>query len=130
MSYSACHESEAAAKPASGAIELQNEITRFENELQDLKSVDEKQAKDYSAQMGCNANSKALGIINYHNELLAFLNQKLEAHKLEFIQGDTADQQRNKMQTEQLKKDFEILNTDGQEIKTGLNDFVPTQVTK
>ncbi len=130
MSYSACHESKAESKPYSGAIELKEEITNFENALKELKSVHDQHVKDYSAEMGCNGNSKALGIISYHNELLEFLNHKLEYHKLQFIQADTSDQERNKKQLAELKKDFELLQADGQEIRTGLDNYPPTHVTK
>jgi hypothetical protein len=130
MSYSACHDSKAESRPSSGAIELKDEISRFEKELGELKKINDSHVQEYSEEMGCTANSKALEIIKHHNELIETLTKRLEYHKLQFIQADTANQQRNKAEMTELKNDFKELETDGQQIKTGLVAFPPTHVTK
>lgn len=130
ISYSACHETIAETKPTGGASELKNEISRFEKELGELKLINDGHVKEYSAEMGCNGNSQALEIIKHHNDLIDSLTQKLEYHKLQLIQADTTNQDRNKVELEQLKKDFQDLETDAQEIRTGLVNIPPTHVTK
>jgi hypothetical protein len=130
MSYSACHESKAELKPSSGALELKGEISRFEKELGQLKLINDGHVKEYSEEMGCTTNSKALEIIKHHNELIEALTKKLEYHKLQFIQSDTSNQARNKVEMDELKNDFKELEIDGQQIKTALEPFPPTHVTK
>jgi hypothetical protein len=130
ITYSACHETIAETTPMSGASELKDEISRFAKALGELKLINDGHVKDYSAEMGCNGNSQALGIINHHNELIEALTKRLEYHKLQLIQADTSNQQRNKAELEELKKDFKDLDADGQEIKTGLVDIPPIHVTK
>src|SRR5882672_11000695 len=96
ITYSACHETIAETKPLSGAPELKAEISRFEKTLNELKLINDGHVKDYSAEMGCTGNSQALEIIKHHNELLESLTKKLEYHKLQLIQADTSNQERNK----------------------------------
>jgi CRISPR/Cas system-associated protein Cas10 (large subunit of type III CRISPR-Cas system) len=130
MTYSACHESKAESKPESGAIELKEQISRYEDALKDLEAIHLSHIKSYSDEMGCVSDSKALAIINAHNEILAHDKEKLEAYKLQFIQADTSNEERNKKELDELKKDYDQLQIDGQEIRTGLQNIPPLHVTK
>jgi hypothetical protein len=130
ISYTSCHDTVAETKPGGSAAELKQQITRFEQTLTGLKLINDGHVKDYSEEMGCTSNSKALDIIKHHNELIEALNKRLGYHKLQLIQADTTNQERNKVELDELQKDFKTLETDAQEIRTGLVDYPPVHVTK
>jgi hypothetical protein len=130
ISYSACHDSKADAPAGGPTQELRKEISQFEQELTDLRKVHEDQIKQYSNEMGCIGESKTLEIINAHNALLDHFKQRLEYHKLQMIQADTTNSERNKHQLEELKKDEQELTNNSEEIRNGLEAFTPTHVTK
>jgi len=131
LSYSACHESKAEGQSGSGAAELKQEILRFEETLSELKLIHQGHVTTYSGEMGCTGDSKALEIINMHNELIDHAQARLEYHKLQLIQADTTNQERNNAELAELKKDLEQLESDGQQIRTGFDNFTPaTHVTK
>ena len=130
VTYSACNDSKADTGNETPAGELRQEVNRFGQQLEELRTLHEGHIKAYSEEMGCVSNSKALEIINHHNELLDHLTQRLEYHKLQLIQADTSNTGRNKAQLEELKKDENELAKDGDEIRNGLDQFVPTHATK
>jgi hypothetical protein len=132
ITYSACHESKAKDQSSpSGATELRQEVTRFEQDLTDLKTIHDQHIKAYSDEMGTMRDSKALEVINKHKALLEHHTSRLDYHKLQLVQADTTNAGRNKAELEELKKDMQQLTNDAQVIRTGLDDFSPpTHVTK
>lgn len=130
ISYSACNDSKADSISKSPAAELRQEIGRFELQYKELNSLHENQVGSYANDMGCAGNSKALELINNHQAILDHLGQRLQYHKLQLIQSDTTNEQRNNDQLAELKKDLQDLDSNAGEIRTGLDKFVPTHVTK
>ncbi|HET6991671.1 MAG TPA: hypothetical protein VFJ43_10125 [Bacteroidia bacterium] len=128
--YSACHESIAQVKSESGITLLKEQVRKFEQTLSDLKTIHADHVKQYSTEMGCTRDSKALEIINHHNELLDRHLQRLKYHKMKLAQADTSNADRNNEQLLELKKDFEQLTIDGNEIRTGFDNIEPSHVTK
>ena len=134
MTYSACHESIAESNPVSadssnGQAELKKEISRFESSLKELQLIHDGHIKSYSDEMGCVRDSKALEIIKHHNELLATHKDELASFKLRIIMGGS-DAEKNKADLQELKKDFDQLQIDGVEIRTGLENIAPLNITK
>ena len=130
ISYSACNDSKADSGSKTPAAELRQEINRFELKFEELSDLHEKQVGSYASDMGCAGNSNALEIINTHQAILDHLSQRLQYHKLQLIQSDTTNTARNKTQLIELKKDIQALDSSSVELRTGLDDFVPTHVTK
>lgn len=130
VTYTACNDSKADTGNESPASELRQEVNHFGQEVEELRTLHEGHIKSYGEEMGCMSNSKALEVINHHNELLEHLTKRLEYHKLQLIQADTSNAVRNRAQLEELKKDEVELSKDGDEIRNGLDQFVPTHATK
>jgi hypothetical protein len=128
--HSACNESKADQKPTGVSTELVEQVSLFEKELSDIKVIHENHVKTYSDEMGCLKDSKALEIINRHNELLDRNSERLKYHKMQLIQADTTNAARNTTQLIQLKKDLLQLNADAVQIKTGFDNFSPAHITK
>jgi hypothetical protein len=128
--YSACNESKADQKSTGTSSGLVEQVSLFEKELADLKVINENHIKTYSDEMGCLKDSKALEIINHHNELLDKNSDRLKYHKMQLIQADTTNATRNAEQLAVLKKDLLQLEADAAQIKTGFDNFVPTHITK
>ncbi|MDQ3110309.1 MAG: hypothetical protein M3R17_10470 [Bacteroidota bacterium] len=131
MFYSACHESKADQKNSSGVSgELTEEVSIFEKKLAELKTIHANHIKTYSDEMGCVKDSKALDIVNRHKALLDKNSDRQNYHKMQLIQADTTNIERNDKQLEELKKDLIQLQADGEEIKNGFNNFSPAHITK
>lgn len=130
ISYTACHDSRAGAPESGPAQELRQEISHFEQDITELRKVHDEHIKAYANEMGCVGESKTLEIINHHNALLDHLKNRLEYHKLQIIQSDTTNTERNRIQLEDLKKDEQELAKDAEVIRTGFDEFVPTHATK
>ena len=125
ISYSLTHNNEAVAKTPSGSSVLVQEVARFEKDLAELNLVHENHIKSYSDEMGCVKDSKALEIVSHHKSLLEHNKQRLEYHKLQLVQADTTNAERNQGELAELQKDFDQLNKDKEEIRTGFDNFVP-----
>jgi hypothetical protein len=130
FAYSACNDSVAENKSESGFTQLKEQIGKFEQTLTDLKTIHADHVKQYSGEMGCNRDSKALDIINQHNELLERNMQRLKYHKMKLAQTDSTNVDQNNAQLLELQKDFTQLNSDANEIRTGFDNFSPAHVTK
>ena len=128
--YSACNESKAGQKPTSTSSALAEQVARFEKELTGLKNIHLGHIKEYSDEMGCLRDSKALEIINHHNELLEKNSARLQYHKMQLIQSDTTNAERNNKQLEELKADMQQLENDAEVIKTGFDNFQPAHITR
>jgi hypothetical protein len=128
--YSACNESVAEQKPESASAQLKEQVGKFEQALTELKALHADHVKKYSSEMGCTRDSKALDLINRHNELLNKHSARLQYHKMQLAQADTTNAQRNNNQLLELKKDLEQLSVDGNEIRTGFDDIEPAHITK
>lgn len=130
LCYTACNESVAGQKSESGAAQLQEQVSKFQQTLTELKTLHADHVKKYSSEMGCNHDSKALEIISHHNDLLNKHTSRLQYHKMQLAQADTSNAQRNSAQLLELKKDFDQLNADGNEIRTGFDNIDPVHITK
>jgi hypothetical protein len=128
--YSACNESKADQKKTSGASSLMEQVALFEKQLSDLKIIHQNHVKTYSDEMGCVKDSKALEIVNRHKAMLDKNSERQKYHRMQLIQGDTANAARNEKQLAELKKDFAQLQADAEQIKTGFDNFTPAHVTK
>lgn len=129
--YSACNESKADQKKTSGASSsLMDQVVLFEKQLSDLKIIHQNHVKAYSDEMGCVKDSKALEMVNRHKALLDKNSERQKYHRMQLIQGDTANAARNEKQLAELKKDLVQLQADADEIKTGFDNFTPAHVTK
>lgn len=128
--YSACNESKAEQKPASSSSALAEQVTQFEKELTELKNIHLGHIKKYSDEMGCLRDSKALEIVNHHNALLEKNSARLQYHKMQLIQADTTNNERNNKQLEELKIDRQQLENDADVIKTGFDNFQPAHITR
>jgi len=95
ISYSLTHNNEAVAKTPSGSSVLVQEVARFEKDLAELNLVHENHIRSYSDEMGCVKDSKALEIVSHHKSLLEHNKQRLEYHKLQLVQADTSNAERN-----------------------------------
>lgn len=130
ITYSACNDSKADQGDTSPASEIRQEITRMEQKYKELSQLHESQVQRYATDMGCSANSTTLETINKHQAILDHFNQRIQYHKLQLIQADTANTGRNGQQLEELKKDLQDLSNNEAEIRNGLDKFTPTHVTK
>ena len=128
--YSACHESKAGQKPNSSSSALAERVSEFEKELTELKGIHQEHIKKYSDEMGCLRDSKALEIVNHHNELLEKNAARLKYHRMQLIQSDTTNAERNNKQLEELKADMQQLENDAEVIKTGFDNFQPAHITR
>jgi hypothetical protein len=128
--YSACNESKAGQKPSGSSSLLVEKVNQFENELTELKSIQQGHIKKYSDEMGCLRDSKALEIVNHHNDLLEKNAARLKYHRMQLIQADTTNAERNNKQLEELNKDLQQLENDAQVIKTGFDNFQPAHITR
>lgn len=129
--YSACNESNADQKKMTGASSALNEqVILFEKQLSELKLLHDNHIKAYSDEMGCVKDSKALEIVNQHKALLDGNSERQNYHKMQLIQADTTNLERNTAQLEVLKKDLAQLQADAEEIKTGFDNFTPAHITK
>jgi len=130
ISYSACQESKADSKATGSAVQIREDITRFDQLLQELNKIQQENINAYGQDMGVSSNSHGLELISKQNEVLATYHAKLESHRLQLIQADTTNQTRNEMQLTELEKDITALQTDGEIIRQGLEEPVNTKVTK
>lgn len=130
ISYSACQESKADNKATGSAVQIREEIARFDQLLKELNKIQQENIAAYGQNMGVTSNSTGLELISQQNEVLTSYHAKLESHRLQLIQADTTNQTRNEMQLTQLEKDIATLQTDGEIIRHGLNESVNTKVTK
>ena len=130
LCYSACNDSVAEEKSKGSASQLKEEVKKFELTLNELKTIHANHVKMYSDEMGCTKDSKALEIINHHNELLNKYEKRLLYHKMQLTQSDTSNTERNNTQMLELKKDLSELNTDATEIRTGFDNMEPSHITK
>ncbi len=130
LSYSACHESKAMTKSESSASELIKLVSKFEQGISELKSIHAQHLKTYGDEMGCSKDSKALAIINRHNELIENHLKRLRYHKMQISQTDTTNNVRNNFQITEVKKDLVQLEVDKQEIRAGFNTITPSHVSK
>src|SRR5688572_23948200 len=122
--YSACNESKADQKKTSGASSsLMEQVVLFEKQLSDMKIVHQNHVKTYGDEMGCVKDSKALEIVNRHKALLDKNSERQKYHRMQLIQGDTANAERNEKQLAELKKDLIQLHADAEQIKTGFDNF-------
>jgi outer membrane murein-binding lipoprotein Lpp len=128
--YSGCSETQAHSSSDSSAAELKSEINRFGMALQEIRRINDEQVKLYGSEMGCNTQSNTLDLIKEHNELINHYDLRLEYHKLQLIQADTINTERNKAQLDEVRSDISALEKDAQEIRKGLTDFTPTHATK
>src|SRR6478672_5652618 len=72
--------SDSKAENASGnsvSAELKQEVSRFETELNELKTIQQEHIKTYGDEMGCVRDSKALEIVNKHNALIQENSERL-----------------------------------------------------
>lgn len=130
LCYSACHESKADQKVQTESVGLSDEISRFEKELTELKTIHTNHIKHYSDDMGCLRDSKALEIINRHNAILDRHSQRLQYHKMKLLQSDTGNVKLKNKAFADLKHDFLVLQSDAQEIRSGFDNFKPAHITK
>jgi hypothetical protein len=130
ISYSACQESKADSKATGSAVQIREDIARFDQLLKELNKIQQANVATYSQDMGVSSNSTGLEVISKQNEVLAKYHEKLESHRLQLIQADTTNQTRNEMQLTELEKDINSLQTDGDIIRNGLNEPINTKVTK
>lgn len=130
ISYSACQESKADSKATGSAVQIREDIARFDQLLTDLKKIQQANVTAYGQEMGVTSNSNGLELISKQNEVLATYHQKLESHRLQLIQADTTNQTRNELQIIELEKDIAALQTDSEIIRHGLSEEVNTKVTK
>lgn len=130
ISYSACQESKADNKATGSAVQIREEIARFDQLLKELNKIQQENVTAYGQNMGVTSNSTGLELISQQNEVLATYHAKLESHRLQLIQADTTNQTRNEIQLTELEKDITTLQTDGEIIRHGLNESVNTKVTK
>lgn len=131
ISYSACQESKADAKSNGGAAKIREEITRFDLMLKELNSIQKENVEAYGQQMGVSSNSNGLEVISKQNEVLEKFRLRLEYHRLQLLQADTANATRNEMQLKEIENDITQLQTEGEVVKKGLNsEPINTKVTK
>lgn len=130
ISYSACQESKADSKATGSAVQIREEIVKFDQLLKELNKVQQENIAAYSQEMGVTSNSNGLELINKQNEILETYRAKLESHRLQLIQADTTNQARNEMQLTELGNDIAQLQTDGEVIRHGMIETVNTKVTK
>ncbi len=130
ISYSACQESKADSKATGSAVQIREDIARFDQLLTELKKIQQANVTAYGQEMGVTSNSNGLELISKQNEILATYHEKLESHRLQLIQADTTNQTRNELQITELENDITALQTDGDIIRHGLNEEVNTKVTK
>ena len=128
--YSACNESRAGQKSTSSSAVLVEKVSQFEKEYTELKNIQQEHIKKYSDEMGCLHDSKALEIVNHHNELLEKNAARLKYHRMQLIQADTTNTERNNKQLEELNKDLQQLENDGEVIRTGFDNFQPAHITR
>jgi hypothetical protein len=131
LGYSACHESKADQKNTTGvSSELTKEVSLFEQQLAAMKVIHDNHVKTYSDEMGCVKDSKALEIVNRHRALIEKNSERRNYHRMQLIHADTTNIARNDKQLQELKKDLTQLQKDAEEIKTGFDNFTPSQFTK
>ncbi|MBI3510501.1 MAG: hypothetical protein HY064_07535 [Bacteroidetes bacterium] len=130
ISYTACSDTKAEVNNAGPAAELRAQIVQFEMKLNEMKKVHQSHVQQYSNEMGCNSDSKALGLIKHHNDIITHYQQLLDYNKLQLIQSDTSNSVRNKAQLDDLMKNIASLENDAREIKNGFVDFTPEHITK
>lgn len=130
ISYSACQESKADTKATGSAVQIREEITRFDMMLKELSKIQQENVAAYSQEMGVTSNSNGLEVISRQNEILETYNTKLAGHRLQLIQADTTNQIRNEMQLTELELDMSQLQKDGDVIRHGVSEPVITKVTK
>ena len=131
ISYSACQESKADSKSTGGAAKIREEITRFDLMLKDLNNIQKKNVEAYGQQMGVSSNSNGLEVISKQNEVLEKFRLRLEYHRLQLLQADTANATRNEIQLKELSNDIAQLQTEGEVVKMGLNsEPINTKVPK
>ena len=131
ISYTACQESKADTKDAGSAARIREEITRFDMLLKEMSRIQDENVKAYGEQMGVSSNSNGLELITQQNEVLDKYKSRLEYHRLQLLQADTANNTRNEMQLKEISEDLNNLQADGQIIRDGLTgDPVNTKVTK
>lgn len=131
ISYSGCQESKADAKSTGSAAKIREEITRFDLMLKELNNIQKENVESYSQQMGVSSNSNGLELISKQNEVLEKYRSRLEYHRLQLIQADTANQTRNEIQLKELSTDITAMQADGELIRHGLvEEPVNTKVTK
>lgn len=130
ISYSACQESKADTKATGSAVQIHEEITRFDMMLKELNKIQQENVTAYSQEMGVTSNSNGLEVISRQNEILETYHAKLASHRLQLIQADTTNQTRNEMQLTELELDMTQLQKDGDVIRHGVTEPVITKVTK
>ena len=131
ISYSACQESKADAKSNGGAGKIREEITRFDLMLKELNNIQKENVEAYGQQMGVSSNSNGLEVISKQNEVLEKFRLRLEYHRLQLLQADTANATRNEIQLNEIENDITQLQTEGEVVKKGLNsEPINTKVTK
>jgi hypothetical protein len=131
ISYSACQESKADAKSNGGAAKIREEITRFDLMLKELNNIQKANVESYGQQMGVSSNSTGLEVISKQNEVLEKFRMRLEYHRLQLLQADTANATRNEMQLKEIADDITQLQTEGEVVKKGLNsEPINTKVPK
>ncbi|HTL81781.1 MAG TPA: hypothetical protein VL651_08765 [Bacteroidia bacterium] len=130
ITYSACNETKANSTKDDQSAQLRAQIDQFEMNLTELKKVNDENVKSYSNEMGCNGESTMLDKIKQNTDLLTHYTQRLDYHKLQLVQADTLNSERNKQQLAELKKDMDDLEKDAKTIKEGFTTESPTHVTK
>jgi hypothetical protein len=129
--YSACHDSKADTVSSNNVYHLKQEMVKFEEKFKSLKAIHENQLNGYVAEMGCNTNSQGLEIINKRQAMLDHFNQRLQYHKLQMIQADTTNAERNDKQLKELQSDIQELTGNEAEIRKGMEQTpIPMHVTK
>ncbi|CAN5909146.1 hypothetical protein BH11BAC7_BH11BAC7_29630 [soil metagenome] len=127
---SSCNESKADQKSTGSSALLAQQVSLFEKQLAELKLIHANHVKIYSDEMGCVKDSKALEIVNHHKDLLEKNSERQAYHKMQLIQADTTNAERNEAQLAELKADLLQLQADANEIKTGFDNFSPAHITK
>ncbi len=127
--YSGCHESRA-KNEAGTAVELRKAIQLYEQQILEAETVHLANVEQYGKEMGVTTGSDVMPKITAQQELLKKHKEIVEAHKLELLQTDTTNADKNKELIKAIDANYQVLLNDLPVIEESLTGEYKTNVPK
>lgn len=127
--YSGCHESRA-KNEAGTVVELRKAIQLYEQQILEAETVHLANVEQYGKEMGVTTGSDVMPKITAQQELLKKHKEIVEAHKLELLQTDTTNADKNKELIKAIDANYQVLLNDLPVIEESLTGEYKTNVPK
>lgn len=127
--YSGCNESRAKNEGGS-AVDLRKSIQLYEQQLIESESVHLNNVEEYGREMGVTTGSDVMPKITAQQELLTKHKQWVEAFKMELLQTDTTNAEKNKELIKTIDASYQVLLNDIPIIEESLTGDYKTNIPK